>query len=155
MNTRSNLRRQLQSIFDQIEFICQHGDWREVIDAINLATDAYALAAGEGCGVELGRLSTAYDALRLVGMLLRQARTKADPMTVAEVAGYLGPCEAKVWALIRNGELTATRSTGRGRPYKISRKSLEDFIDRRTFRPPKNRSRSRPDRKHTFTRRSN
>jgi excisionase family DNA binding protein len=137
MNTRSNLRRSLQSIFDKIEFICEHGDFFD--DSTGLAQDAYTLACRHGCNVAMPKIGTAHDALRFVGMLLAWADQpkSGEPMTVPQVARFLSVCQAKVRYWARNGELTATRSTGRGRPYKISRKSLEDFIDRRTFRPPR------------------
>jgi hypothetical protein len=45
MNTRKNLRRQLQDAFDKIKFICDLGDCCcDAIDALDLAGDAYALA---------------------------------------------------------------------------------------------------------------
>src|SRR5208282_1209942 len=97
MKTRNDLRRLLQDAFDKIEFICCHGDFYSGLEATGIAHDAYVLACRHGCVIEMSKLKTDHDALRLVGRLLawaEQAKTPGDMpegmLNLAQASAYLG-----------------------------------------------------------------
>ncbi|MGO9111868.1 MAG: helix-turn-helix domain-containing protein [Thermoguttaceae bacterium] len=140
MKTRSNLRRQLQDAFDKVEFICRHGNFYSGLEATEVAHDAYTLACRHGCAIEMPKMGTAHDALRLAGMLLAWAEDKPGrPLTVPEVAGHLRVRPDKVLAWIRSGRLrgynVAEKENGRPK-YRINQADLEAFTQQRSVTQP-------------------
>ncbi len=110
-----NLKRHLQEAIARIEFIAQHGDCYDVIEALDLASDAYAAACRQGCDVEMGKLSSVYDALRLVGRLSSWLEAKPAMLTVKQAAERLNVSPRTVYDLIDAGQLPCQRiGTGRG-----------------------------------------
>lgn len=140
MNTRSNLRRQLQDAFDQIEFICRHGDFYAGLEATEMADNAYLLACRHGCTIEMPKLVTDHEALALAGRLLAWAEDKPGwPLTVPEVAGHLRVRPDKVLAWIRSGRLrgynVAEKENGRPK-YRVNPADLEAFTQQRAVVQP-------------------
>jgi excisionase family DNA binding protein len=65
---------------------------------------------------------------------------KADVLTVAGVARFLGVNRGKVLGWIRSGELNAVNLSRGQRPrYRVSRHDLDAFMKRRTKTPPEPR----------------
>lgn len=115
MKTRENLRRQLQTAFEQIEFICQHGNCDDVLDTLDLAADAYARACQHGCDVPMPRLTSAHDSLRLAGQLLAWATPTPEALTVQQAADRVGVSSRTIYDLCDSGDLKHQRiGTGRG-----------------------------------------
>jgi len=54
-------------------------------------------------------------------------------LTVPQITKLLPVCQATIRAYIRNGELAATRSTGRGKAYRVSHEALAAFIESRVI----------------------
>ena len=70
-----------------------------------------------------------------------------DPLllTVREAADWLACSQANVYALVEKGELPVV-PVGRRKGYRIDRRDLEAFVDRRKFRfqaPPAARPKER------------
>ncbi len=143
-----NLTRQLQDAFDRLAFICEHGEFFD--DAIGIAEEAYRQAYRQGCDVEMIRLGSPHDALRLVGMLLAWAEAKTAPsmLSPAQVARRLGVSWETVRTWIDNGDLKAVNvavKPGLGRPrWKIAEEELTQFQLRHAAQPRPVTTRSRP-----------
>ncbi len=140
VNYLMNIKKKLQSIFDEIEAVCDYGDSYDVVHVLDLAASAYATACQRGCDVTMPRLTSAHDAMRLAGQLLAWASAEPGrPLTVPEVATLLRVRPDKVLAWIRSGRLRGYNVAEKegGRPkYRVNPADLEGFAQQRAVTQP-------------------